>query len=161
MRKGDMLAIVESPVAITRRFDSARSQDEMDKARQGKELVLRTANEIDELAKVSKLIAERGMNILAMSCWSEDRDAVIRLVTDDILRTSDVLRENGYEPAEKSVVLIDAAHKPGILRHITDVLSKHDIALSHLFASATIDQDECLVVLNSSNNDRVIVLLND
>lgn len=133
----------------------------MHKARHGKELVLRTPNDIDALAKVSKTIAERGVNILAMSCWSEGADVVMCLVTDDMLRTTDVLRENGYEPEEKDVVLVDAAHKPGILRHITDVLAKHEIALSHLFASATMPQDECLVVLNSSNNERVIVLLND
>lgn len=133
----------------------------MHKARHGKELVLHTATEIDALAKVTKIIAERGVNILAMSCWEERGDAVMRLVTDDMLRTSDVLRENGYEPEEKDVVLVDAAHKPGMLRHITDVLAKHHLALSHLFASATINQDECLVVLNSSDNKRAIVLLND
>ena len=133
----------------------------MHKARQGKELVLRTANDIDALAKLSKLIAEKGVNILAMSCWEEGTEAVLRLVTDDTLRTTDALRDNGYDPEEKDVVLIDAAHKPGILRHITDVLAKHRIGLSHLFASAQIDQDECLVVLNSSNNERAIVLLND
>lgn len=133
----------------------------MHKARQGKELVLRTANDIDALAKVSKIIAERGVNILAMSCWEEGGEAVIRLVTDDMLRTTDVLRENGYDPTEKDVVLVDAAHKPGILRHITDVLAKHRLALSHLFASATINQEECLVVLNSSDNERAVVVLND
>jgi hypothetical protein len=95
-----------------------------------------------------------------MSAWVEDSDSVVRLVTDDTLRTMDVLRDNGYEPQERDVVLVDAAHKPGILRHLTDALSKENINLSHLFASATIDQDVCLVVLNSSDNERAIVLLN-
>jgi len=133
----------------------------MHKARQGKEVALRMANEAGVLANMSKIIAERGVNILAMSCWVEGGEAVIRLVTDDMLRTTDVLRENGYAAEEKDVVLVHAAHKPGILRHITDMLAKENIDLSHLFASATIDQDECLVVLNSSNNERAIVLLND
>jgi hypothetical protein len=133
----------------------------MHKARQGKELVLRTANDINALAKLSKVISERGLNILAMSCWEEGGEAVIRLVTDDMLRTTDVLRENGYDSDEKDVVLVDAVHKPGILRHITDVLAKQDLALSHLFGSATLNQDECLVVLNCSDNERAIVLLND
>ena len=132
----------------------------MFKARQGKEVVVRTANKIGELAKFSKVVAERGVNVLAMSAWAEDAEAVIRLVTDDTLRTMDVLRNNGYNPQERSVVLVDAAHKPGILRHLTDTLSRENIDLSHLFASATIDQDVCLVVLNSSDNDRAIALLN-
>ena len=130
------------------------------KARQGKEVVLRTADKIGALADLSKFVAERGVNILAMSAWVEDAESVIRLVTDDTLRTMDVLRDNGYEPQERDVVLIDAAHKPGILRHLTDTLAKENIDLSHLFGSATIGQDVCLVVLNSTNNDRAIVLLN-
>jgi hypothetical protein len=132
----------------------------MHKARQGKELVLRTANDSNELARLSKLVAEKGVNILAMSCWEEGAEAVIRLVTDDMLRTTDVLKENSYDPEEKDVVLVDAAHTPGILRHITDVLAKNRIGLSHLFASANINQDECLVVLNSSDNEHAVVLLN-
>jgi hypothetical protein len=130
------------------------------KARQGNEVMVRTANKIGELAKLAKLVAERGVNVLAMSAWVEDEEAVIRLVTDDTLRTMDVLRDNEYKPQERSVVLVDAAHKPGILRHITDTLFRKNIDLSHLFASATIDQEVCLVVLNSSDNERAIVLLN-
>lgn len=130
------------------------------KARQGKEIVLHLDNRIGALAQLSKIVAEKGVNILAMSAWTEDEQAVIRLVTDDMLRTGDALRENGYEPEERDVVLVDAAHKPGILRHVTDMLSQENIDLSHLFASATIDQDVCLVVLNSSDNGRAIVLLN-
>lgn len=94
-----------------------------------------------------------------MSAWVEDGEAAIRLVTDDTLRTMDVLRENGYEPLEKDVVLVDAAHKPGILRHLTDMLSKENVDLTHLFGGATIGQDVCLVVLDSTDNERAIVLL--
>jgi hypothetical protein len=130
------------------------------KARQGKEVMVRTANKIGELAKLAKLVAERGVNVLAMSAWVEDEEVVIRLVTDDTLRTMDVLPDNEYKPQERSVVLVDAAHKPGILRHITDTLFRKNIDLSHLFASATIDQEVCLVVLNSSDNERAIILLN-
>ena len=130
------------------------------KARQGKEVVVRTADKIGAVAEFSKIVAERGVNILAMSAWVEDAEAVIRLVTDDTLRTTDVLRDNGYDPQELDVVLVDAAHKPGILRHLTDMLSKENIDLSHLFASAMIEQDVCLVVVNSSDNERAIVALN-
>jgi len=130
------------------------------KARHGKEIVLRVKNEIGALAAASKIVAERGVNILAMSAWVENQDAVMRLVTEDSLRTMDVLRENGYEPQEHDVVVVDAAHKPGILRHLTDVLAKENIDLHHLFASATTEQDICFVVLDSSNNQHAIVVLN-
>jgi len=131
------------------------------KARQGKEIVVRANNEIGALADLSKILAEKGVNVLAMSCWVEEDEAVIRLVTDDILRSVDALKAGGYDPQEKSVVLVEAPHRPGILRHLTDVLSREQIDLTHLFGSATINQDVFLVVLNSTQNERAIVLLND
>ncbi|MCO6042406.1 hypothetical protein NG895_00660 [Aeoliella sp. ICT_H6.2] len=129
------------------------------KARQGKEVVVRMADEIGGLAKFSKVVAEKGVNTLAMSAWVEGDEGVVRLVTDDTLRTTEALEKHGYKLEVRDVVLVDTAHKPGALRHLTDTLAEAHIDLTHLFASATIAQDECLVVFNSSNNEHAIVLL--
>jgi hypothetical protein len=130
------------------------------KARPGKAIMVRTADRAGALAELSKGVAERGLNILAMSAWVEGPEAVIRLVTDDTLRAVELLKAHGYDAQETDVVLVEAQHKPGILRHLTDTLAKENISLKHLFASALLDQDICLVVLGSSDNERAIVLLN-
>ena len=56
-------------------------------------------------------------------------------------------------------MLVDATHQPGILRHLTETPARNRIDIFHLFASA-IDQSECLAVLNSSDNEHTIELLN-
>jgi hypothetical protein len=129
-------------------------------ARQGKEIKLAVRNEIGALSKLAKIMAEKGLNILAMSCWIEGDKALMRLVTDDMLRTKDALGLAGYSVDEKDVILISAEHKPGILKHLTDRLLRERIDITHLYASATIDQHVCLVVLSTFNNERAIVDLN-
>jgi hypothetical protein len=133
----------------------------MFRARQGKGVVVRTANKVGALAEFSRIVAETGVGvgILAMTAWVEDTEAVIRFICDDTSRTMDVLRENGYDPQERDVVLVDAAHQPGILRQLTETLAGENIDIYHLFASA-VDKNECLAVLNSSDNERAIELLN-
>ncbi len=131
----------------------------MFRARQGKGIVVRTANKIGALAEFSAIFADKGVSILAMSAWVEDAEAVIRLICDDTPRTMGVLRDSGYDPQERDVVLVDAAHQPGILRHLTETLARENIEIFHLFASA-IDKNECVAVLNSSDNERAIELLN-
>ena len=133
----------------------------MFRARQEKGIVVRTANKVGALAEFSKTVAEGGVGvgILAMSAWVEDTEALIRLICEDTPRTMDVLRGNGYDPQERDVVLVDAAHQPGVLRHLTETLAKEKIDVFHLFASA-IDKEECLAVLNTSDNERAIELLN-
>ena len=120
---------------------------------------MRTANKIGALAEFSANFAEKGMGILAISAWVEDSEAVIRLICDDAARTMGVMRDSGYDPQERDVVLVDAAHQPGILRHLTETLARENIDIFHLFASA-IDKNECVAVLTSSDNDRAIELLN-
>lgn len=131
------------------------------KAKQAKEIKIRTPNEIEVLSTMSKLISDKGINILAMNAWVEGSDAVLRLLTEDNLRATDVLRQHGYDIQEGGVILIEAPHKAGILRHVADTLAKERITLTHLYASATIDQDVCLVVVDTSDNERAFVLLNN
>ncbi len=122
-------------------------------------MVVRTINKVGALAEFSKVVAETDVRILAMSAWVEDTEAVIRLICDDTPRMMEVLRENGYDPQDRDVVLVDATYQPGILHHLTERLASNNIDIFHLFASA-IDKNECLAVLNSSDNERTIELLN-
>jgi hypothetical protein len=128
-------------------------------ARLGKGMVVRSTNKVGALAEFSKVVAETDVSILAMSTWVEDTEAVIRLICDDTPRMMSVLRENGYDAQDRDVVLVDASYQPGILRHLTETLASNNIDIFHLFASA-IDKKECVAVLNSSDNDRAIELLN-
>ena len=131
----------------------------MFRARHGKGMVVRTTNKVGALAEFSKVVAESDVRILAMSTWVEDTEAVIRLICDDTPRMMEVLRENGYDAQDRDVVLVEATYQPGILRHLTEMLASENIDIFHLFASA-IDKNECVAVLNSSDNDRAIELLN-
>lgn len=130
------------------------------KARHDKEIVVRVENAIGRLADLSKVVAEKGINILAMNGWVEGNEGVIRLVTEDNLRAGEALTQHGYPAEQRDAILIEAAHKPGVLRHLTQVLAKENIDITHLYASATLGQDVCLVVLATSNNERALVLLN-
>ena len=71
----------------------------------------------------------------------------------------DVLQDNGYDAQDRDVVLVEASNEPGILRHVTETLAGNAIDILHVFASA-VDKNECVAVLNTSDNQRTIELLN-
>lgn len=127
----------------------------------GKEIVVKVRNEIGVLAQLSRLVADKGVNILAASAWVEGADGIVHLVTEDNLRVMDLLRAKSYNPREAAVVLVESPHKPGLLRHLTEKLAEAGIDLHHLYASATATQDKCLIVFASANNDRAVVVLNE
>ena len=132
----------------------------MMKARSAREIVLRMRNEIGTPNKVAKTLADKGINILAVSAWVEGSDVVIRLLTDEPARAADALKAQKHSAREVEVVVTEVDHKPGMLRRITERLVQEEIDIHHLYASAPAAQDKCLVVFATANNDHAIVRLN-
>jgi hypothetical protein len=131
------------------------------KARIAREVVIRLPNQIGLLAQLSKIVAEKGINILAIGAWIEGNNALVRLVTDDNLRVTDALRERQYNTQESEVVLTEAKHKPGMIRHIAEKLAERGIDLRHFYGTAAPEQDSSLIVFSSTNNSQAMVLLNE
>jgi hypothetical protein len=129
-------------------------------ARPGKEIVLRMPNAIGTLDAVAKLLADKGIDLLAVSSWVEHDQVVVRLVTEDTARAGDALRAHKLDVREVDVVMTEMPHKPGMLRRIMDQLVQDEIDIHHLYASSAPGQERCLVVFATANNDRAIVRLN-
>ena len=130
------------------------------KTKPAKEVVVRMQNEIAALDGIAKTIADKGVNILAVSAWVEGAQAIIRLVTDDSVRVMDALRAHKYDAREGDVLVTEPSHKPGMLHRITEKLAQAEIDIHHLYATASTTQGQCLLVFATANNDRAMVLLN-
>jgi hypothetical protein len=124
-----------------------------------KEAIVRTNNRPGALARVTKSVADKGINIEAVIATVDGADAVIRLVTSDHQRTINTLREQQLEVQETKVVVVEALHRPGLLQHITEKLARENMDLFYLYATAA-EADKCLVVLSSSNNEWAVMVLN-
>ena len=131
----------------------------MIKARMAKEVIVRINNRPGVLARVTKSVADKGINIEAVISTLEGDDAVTRLVTSDHQRTINTLREQQLDVQEMKVVVAEATHRPGLLQHITEKLAQENIDLYYLYATAA-EVDKCLVVFSSTNNDWAVILLN-
>lgn len=130
------------------------------KTKPAKEVIIRMENDIGALAGIAKTIADKGVNVLAVSAWVEGAQAVIHLVTDDSVRVSDALKAGQYQTRTADVLVTEVPHKPGMLRRITERLAQDHLDVHHLYATAAITQEQCLVVFATANNDRAMVLLN-
>ena len=62
------------------------------RTRPAKEVIVRMANEIGAFDRMMKIIADKGINILAVSAWVEGDQAVIHLVTDNDTRVLDTMK---------------------------------------------------------------------
>jgi hypothetical protein len=130
------------------------------KTKPAKEVIVRMPNAIGTLDGIAKTIADKGVNILAVSASVEGAQGVVRLVTDDSVRVMDALRAHKYNAREGDVLVTEPSHKPGMLHRITEKLAQAEIDIHHLYATASATQGQCLLVFATANNDRAMVLLN-
>ena len=129
------------------------------KARMAKDAIVRINNQPGALARVTKSVADKGINIEAIIATVEGADAVIHLVTSDHQRTINTLHERQLEVQETKVVVVEALHRPGLLQHITEKLARENMDLFYLYATAA-EVDKCLVILSSTNNEWAVMVLN-
>lgn len=128
---------------------------------QGKEIILHVRNDMGVLGEIARLIAERGVSIVAISGTADGGTCVLRLITDDNLRACDLLREHGYTPVEESVVLLEVPNKPGMIKKLTTRLGEEEVDILSLYASASQKDAYCLMVLRTTNDSRALVALSE
>ncbi|MEN7973628.1 MAG: ACT domain-containing protein [Verrucomicrobiota bacterium] len=130
-------------------------------AKHCKEVSVRVMNDIGILAQLTKIVADKGVNIRAAAAWVEDENkGVVRLVTDDNLRALDALRAHNYAPTEIDSVEVLMHHSPGMLSSVCEKIGSGGVNIHYLYASAPVSNETCLVVLSTSDNARALVLLN-
>lgn len=131
-------------------------------ATHGKEIAVHVFNDIGVLAQLTKIIAEKGINLLAAAAWIEDeKNGIVHLVTDDNLRAVDALTAHSYAPKELASIAVEIDHKPGMLSRLCQKIGAEDINIRYLYVSAPINEETCLLILSTDDNDRALVALND
>jgi hypothetical protein len=126
---------------------------------QGQEVVVRMKNDVGILFQISTLLSQRGVNILGVSAGVCGEDCLIRFITDDNRTTKEVLAANKFTPEEENVVLVALPHRPGTLKQVTKTLAQEGIDIRHVYAAADREQDKCLVVFHSSNDEDALAKL--
>ena len=126
-----------------------------------RELGVRVLNDIGVLAQLTRIVADKGVNIRAAAAWVEDENkGIVRLVTDDNLRAAEALRGHGYAPVEIDSIEVMMHHSPGMLSSICRKIGSGGIQIRYLYASAPVSRETCMAILSTDNNDHALVLLN-
>jgi hypothetical protein len=126
----------------------------------GKELIIKLHNDVGALHKVSVVLAESGIDLLALSCWIEGTDGYIRFVVEDHRRSLDLLRERGYSVEERDVIWVTVPHKVGKLEVLSEKLAREGIGIRHMYATTLEGNESCRLVMSTTRNDHAIVTLN-
>ena len=124
----------------------------------GKELIVKMPNKVGILANISKILADRGINIEGVAGYAANNEASIMFVADDTLSAKEALHKGGYENIkENEVVVVDLENKPGALKAITAKLAAEKIDIKYAYGTACPEGCPARIILSTSDNEKALV----
>ena len=128
-------------------------------ARLGKEIMVTVTNKIGILADMSKILAQHGVNIVAVAGYAaENQTAKIILVAEDNLRAVDALKKAGYKSvSEREALIIELENKTGALECLTAKLASENIDIKQLYGTVCSAGCPAKIVISTSDNAKALV----
>jgi hypothetical protein len=116
-------------------------------------------NKPGRLANVLSALAREKVNITALTVMDSHEHSVLRMVTNDLAKTLQVLNGLGTRHAEADVLVVELRNQPGALAHVCELLGAEHINIEYAYCSAGGRNGKALGVFKVSNTDKAMKVL--
>jgi len=116
-----------------------------------KQLAIFLENKPGTLAQVCKVLAKKGVNIMAITVSDTVDHAVVRIVVNDANKALHLLGDAGVLVVESDVLVIDLPNMPGALAKIAGKLAAAKVNIEYLYGSGGQRQARGTVVIRTTN----------
>lgn len=91
-------------------------------------------NRVGQLAQVCKVLAENDISLVTLSLAETQDFGIARLIVDDVLQATTVLRDAGYIHSLTPVLGVAVPDEPGGLSRVLTILDEAQINVEYLYA---------------------------
>jgi hypothetical protein len=121
-----------------------------------KQLAVFLENRPGTLARMCEALAQKGINLLALTVSDTVDHAVVRVVTDRPADALHVLGNAGMLVVETDVLLIEAPNRPGGLAELAGRLAQAGINIEYAYCTVAEDRTAAMLVLRTHDPQRAM-----
>ncbi len=118
-------------------------------------------NKKGRLYEALKAIAEKEVNIRALSIADTSEFGILRMIVNKPEDAKDALEKAGFTTRLTSVIAVAVKDEPGGLAEILNYLYEADINVEYVYAFVEKSGEQAVVVLRTNNLDKTIKLLQE
>ncbi|WP_461211532.1 ACT domain-containing protein [Desulfocurvus sp. DL9XJH121] len=116
-------------------------------------------NRAGRLAEVTRVLAEAGINIRALSLADTSDFGILRLIVSDFEKAKTVLKDNGFTVGRTTVVAVEVPDKPGGLHSILGMLSENKVNVEYMYAFVQQSGQNAIMIFRFDRTDQALELL--
>jgi len=109
---------------------------------------------------ISECLGDEGINIRAISVADTSKISTVRFVTDDPVKTANVLKSNGYKTHIDDVIAVEIPDHPGGMRAVLKPLKAAKINVLYFYSFLGRGEDwQPIVILGVDRTDEAVEIL--
>jgi len=98
-----------------------------------KEFKVYAENRVGELARLTRALAERAVNIRAIASEGGSNQVFLRIVTSDVTTTEKALKAEGYRYDLSDILICEMLDRPGELAKLAGRFAKAEINVQSIY----------------------------
>lgn len=122
-----------------------------------KQLSVFLENKTGRINEVTRILGENGVNMRAFSIAESADFGLMRVVTEDVDRAVQVLRDNDFSVRITDVICINCPNKAGELSKILELLASENIFIEYMYAFS--EGETASVVIRPNDTEKCIEVL--
>lgn len=111
-------------------------------------------NKPGSLSAFAHLLRENGIDIRALSIADVEDYGILRIIVDDVYKTTNVLKNANYVFKITPVLAVPLKDSSGSLADVLDVLGNGGINIEYLYAFVARQRGRAYVIFRVSENDQ-------
>jgi hypothetical protein len=124
-----------------------------------KQLSVFLENSKGRLSRMTTLLGEAGVDLLALSIADTTDYGILRAIVNDTDKALSVLKEGGYTVNVTEVLAVLVPDVPGGLAQILKLLLETDVSVEYLYSFIHRSQENALILFKVDNVDQAATVL--
>ena len=117
-----------------------------------KQLNVFAENRPGKLEKITGVLADASVNIMAMKISSEDEYGVFQFIVDDPEKGFRAFKQAGITVSLKEVLAVGVANKSGSLHHMLSILRKDDINVEDCYGFVVESEKKAIIAMEVADS---------
>jgi len=124
-----------------------------------KQLSVFLENSKGRLAKMTSVLKESGVDLLALSIADTTNFGILRAIVSDNDKAVTALREAGYTVNLNDVLAVVVDDRPGGLADILNLLYENNISVEYLYSFVRTHRENALILFKVDDNESAAAIL--